>query len=91
MSALEKTGIDEFWSTVERHHSALVEAGEFDARRSRQQIDWTWTMVRDEVLNRLAASPDVAAVRTDVERRIASGDVTPALAAQEILTAFDRA
>ena len=91
MSALEKTGIDEFWSTVERHHSALVEAGEFDARRSRQQIDWTWTMVRDEVLNRLAASPDVAAVRSDVERRIASGDVTPALAAQEILTAFDRA
>ena len=55
MSALENTGVDDFWQAVERHHSVLVDAGEFDARRSRQQIDWTWTMVRDELLNRLAA------------------------------------
>ncbi|KNA93248.1 methylmalonyl Co-A mutase-associated GTPase MeaB [Gordonia sp. w5E2] len=90
MSALENTGVDDFWQAVERHHSVLVDAGEFDARRSRQQIDWTWTMVRDELLNRLAASPEVAGIRSDVEARVGSGDLTPALAAQEILASFDR-
>ncbi|WP_431817276.1 methylmalonyl Co-A mutase-associated GTPase MeaB [Gordonia jacobaea] len=90
MSALENTGVEDFWRAVERHHSVLVDAGEFDARRSRQQIDWTWTMVRDELLNRLAASPEVAGIRSDVEARVGSGDLTPALAAQEILASFDR-
>ena len=91
MSALENTGVDDFWSAVRRHHAALVDSGEFDARRSRQQIDWTWSMVHDMVLSRLTGSPGVAAVRDDVESRLRAGTLTPALAAQEVLAAFDGA
>ncbi|MFT4043096.1 MAG: methylmalonyl Co-A mutase-associated GTPase MeaB [Gordonia sp. (in: high G+C Gram-positive bacteria)] len=89
MSALENTGVREFWNAVRRHHEVLTAAGEFEARRARQQIDWTWTMVREQVLARLTESEAVATVRADIETRVRSGELTPALGAQEILAAFD--
>jgi LAO/AO transport system kinase len=52
MSALEGTGLAELWDTVLEHREVLTDAGEFDARRSAQQVDWTWSMVRDTVLDR---------------------------------------
>ncbi|MFW0794693.1 methylmalonyl Co-A mutase-associated GTPase MeaB [Gordonia sp. CPCC 205515] len=89
MSALENTGVDDYWNAVCQHKKVLTDAGEFDARRTRQQIDWTWAMVQDTVLSRLASSAPVKAIRRDVEAQVASGDLTPALAAQRIVEAFD--
>ncbi|EUA94228.1 argK family protein [Mycobacterium ulcerans str. Harvey] len=51
----------------------LTEAGEFEARRREQQVDWTWQMVRDAVLDRVLSNPDVRKIRADVERRVRRG------------------
>ncbi|GAA4393334.1 methylmalonyl Co-A mutase-associated GTPase MeaB [Tsukamurella soli] len=91
MSAMAGTGVTEFWAEVLRHREVLQEAGEFAARRQRQQVEWTWSMVRDEVLSRVERSDRVRAVRADVEAGVRSGDLTPALAARRILAAFDGA
>ncbi len=87
MSATEGTGLEELWDTVERHRQVLSEAGEFEARRRAQLVDWTWQMVRDTVLDRLLSSPAVRKIRADVERKVKAGELTPALAAQQILMA----
>ena len=63
----------------------LTEAGEFDARRRAQQVDWTWSMVRDAVLDRVLTHPAVRAVRAEVERQVRDGELPPAVAAQRIL------
>ncbi|GHP15460.1 MULTISPECIES: methylmalonyl Co-A mutase-associated GTPase MeaB [Nocardiaceae] len=89
MSAIEGTGLDEFWNTVLRHQQVLRDAGEFAEKRRKQQVDWTWTMVNDQLLRRLAQSPSVKAIRDDVESRVRDGSLTAALAAQELLDAFD--
>ena len=89
MSAIENTGVDEFWKTVVRHNETLTAAGEFTARRNQQQIDWTWAMVNDIVLSRLGDSPAVRGIRGDVEQQLRDGSLTPALAAQRIVDAFD--
>jgi LAO/AO transport system kinase len=85
MSALEGTGLEELWKTVERHQKVLSEAGEFDARRRAQQVDWTWQMVRDTVLDRMLSNPAVRKARAEVERQVLAGELTPAMAAQQIL------
>src|SRR6201997_970511 len=87
MSAVEGTGLIEMWDTIERHRQVLTEAGEFEERRLDQQVDWTWQMVRDTVLDRVLANPAVRKIRVDVERRVKAGGVTPALAAEQILGA----
>src|SRR6201985_547497 len=85
MSALEGTGLEELWKTVERHQKVLSEAGEFEARRRAQQVDWTWQMVRDTVLDRMLSNPAVRKARAEVERQVLAGELTPAMAAQQIL------
>jgi LAO/AO transport system kinase len=89
MSALNGDGLAELWDTVLTHRDMLTDAGEFDAKRRAQQVDWTWSMVRDTVLDRILTHPDVRRIRPDVERRVRDGELTPALAAQEILDAAD--
>ncbi|KAA0101252.1 methylmalonyl Co-A mutase-associated GTPase MeaB [Mycolicibacterium sp. P1-18] len=84
-SALEGTGLTELWATVLEHRRVLTEEGEFDARRSRQQVEWMWSMVRDAVLDKVSSNAGVKAVRADVEQRVRDGLLTPALAAQQIL------
>jgi GTPase len=84
-SALEGTGLTELWATVLEHRRVLTEAGEFDARRSRQQVEWMWSMVRDAVLDKVSSNAGVKAIRADVEQRVRDGLLTPALAAQQIL------
>lgn len=90
MSAAQGTGLPELWETIERHRQVLSKAGEFEARRRSQLVDWTWQMVRDTVLDRLLSNPAVRTMRADVERRVKAGELTPALAAQEILAAASR-
>jgi LAO/AO transport system kinase len=87
MSAVAGTGLAELWETVERHRRVLTEAGEFEARRRAQQVDWTWQMVRDSVVERVLSNPEVRRMRPDLERRVIAGELTPALAAQQILKA----
>jgi LAO/AO transport system kinase len=74
---------------VLRHQKVLTEAGEFEEKRRRQQIDWTWTMVHDQLLRRLKDNPDVKAIRKSVEQQVRDGSLTAALAAEQILRAFD--
>jgi LAO/AO transport system kinase len=89
MSALNGDGLVELWETVLKHHEVLTEAGDFEARRRTQQVDWTWSMVRDTVLDRVLSHPAVKKIRADVERQVRDGELTPALAAQQILNASD--
>lgn len=72
-SARESTGLDEVWERLENHRSLLDAAGRLDARRREQQVDWAWTMVRDELLGRLHSHPAVRALTPEVERLVRNG------------------
>ncbi|WP_326546820.1 methylmalonyl Co-A mutase-associated GTPase MeaB [Mycolicibacterium sp. ND9-15] len=89
MSALEGKGLEELWATVLKHREVLTEAGEFENRRRAQQVEWTWSMVRDTVLDRVLSNPKVKEVRAEIERQVRDGELTPALAAQHLLDAAD--
>ncbi|WP_447009456.1 methylmalonyl Co-A mutase-associated GTPase MeaB [Saccharothrix hoggarensis] len=91
-SGLDGTGLDEVWRRIGEHRAALEAAGELAERRRRQQVDWTWAMVNDQLLASLRAAPAVRAVVPEVERQVRDGELTATLAAERILAAFqDRA
>ncbi|EID53681.1 methylmalonyl Co-A mutase-associated GTPase MeaB [Saccharomonospora xinjiangensis] len=87
-SGLTGKGLDTVWQQLERHRAHLTESGELTARRQRQQVDWTWAMVRDQLLDRLVRHPAVRAIVDDVERDVREGRSTATLAAERILSAF---
>jgi LAO/AO transport system kinase len=87
-SAREGTGIDEVWARVVAHGDALRESGELAARRRRQQLGWVWTMVRERLLAELGDHPRVRELAPSLEQQVLAGELTPALAADELLAAF---
>ncbi|MGP4025501.1 methylmalonyl Co-A mutase-associated GTPase MeaB [Actinomadura sp. 3N407] len=89
-SAKEGTGLDEVWGKLVEHQERLRESGELETRRRRQQVGWTWAMVRERLLTELHAHPDVRRLAPQLEREVADGALTPALAAERILEAFSR-
>jgi LAO/AO transport system kinase len=89
-SAKEGTGLDEVWDRLVEHQERLRESGELEARRRRQQVGWTWAMVRERLLSDLHSHPAVRRMAPELEREVAGGTLTPALAAERILEAFSR-
>ncbi|MGW0693879.1 methylmalonyl Co-A mutase-associated GTPase MeaB [Streptomyces sp. NPDC002738] len=87
-SARESTGLDTLWERLEQHRALLDSTGRLAAKRRDQQVDWTWTMVRDELLDSLRSHPQVRALSPSLEQRVRDGELTATLAAEEILAAF---
>lgn len=87
-SARESTGLDTVWERIEQHRTLLDSTGRLTAKRRDQQIDWTWSMVRDELLDRLTADPEVRALAPGLEQQVRAGELTATLAAERILKAF---
>ena len=70
------------------HREHLGEDG-LAAKRARQQLDFTWALVRDELDQRLRHSPGVAAIRDEVRAAVLAGELPATAAADRILAAYD--
>jgi LAO/AO transport system kinase len=84
-SAQTGAGMDEVWTAVQDHRAALEAAGELERRRADQQVQWMWRAVRDRLLDRLQSDPGIREALPDVERAVRDGELTPTLAAQQLL------
>ncbi|MET9591712.1 methylmalonyl Co-A mutase-associated GTPase MeaB [Streptomyces sp. NPDC006516] len=87
-SARESTGLDTLWERLEQHRTLLESTGRLTAGRREQQVEWTWAMVRDELLDSLRTHPVVRTLTPELERRVRGGELTATLAAEQILEAF---
>lgn len=87
-SGLNGRGVDEVWAKVLAHRDWLGEDG-LAGKRAEQQLDFTWSLVRDELDQRLLHSTGVAAIRARVRDEVLSGELPAPLAADRILAAYD--
>ncbi|MFE3600694.1 methylmalonyl Co-A mutase-associated GTPase MeaB [Streptomyces sp. NPDC059096] len=88
-SAREGTGLDTVWERLEQHRRVLEADGRLARKRSDQQVDWAWAMVRDHLLDRLREHPGVREVAPALEREVREGTLTATLAAERIIAALD--
>ncbi|MFH8370015.1 methylmalonyl Co-A mutase-associated GTPase MeaB [Streptomyces sp. NPDC018031] len=87
-SARESTGLEVLWERVEQHRKVLDSTGALAAKRRDQQVEWTWSMVRDQVLARLHGHPEVRRLGPRLEQQVRDGTLTATLAADRLLEAF---
>jgi LAO/AO transport system kinase len=87
-AGLTGEGLDQVWAKLVEHQERLTASGAFEERRRTQQVRWTWQLVRDGLEHKLRAHPGVRAAVPDLEKAVLSGELTPALAAQQILGTF---
>jgi LAO/AO transport system kinase len=89
-SARDNVRLDTVWRHLAGHHDRLAATGELEGRRRRQQVGWTWSMVRDRLLTELRENPAVRDLAPSLEAQVADGTLTPTQAADLILAAFTR-
>ncbi|WP_174277989.1 methylmalonyl Co-A mutase-associated GTPase MeaB [Goekera deserti] len=87
-AGLSGDGLDEVWAQLTAHTDRLRASGAFTERRRAQQVRWTWGMVRDGLDHRLREHPGVRSLAPDLERQVLAGELTPALAARQLLQTF---
>ncbi|GAB2968167.1 methylmalonyl Co-A mutase-associated GTPase MeaB [Nocardioides montaniterrae] len=87
-SGLHNKDLDVVWGEVVKHREALGEEGLAD-KRARQQLDFTWALVRDELDQRLRHSEGVKAIRDELSAAVLAGELTAPLAADRLLAAYD--
>lgn len=88
-SAREGTGLDAVWERLEQHRKVLDTSGRLARKRGDQQVDWTWSMVRDHLLDRLRGNPGVRALAPSLEQAVREGTLTATLAVERIVEALD--
>ncbi|MFD3523488.1 methylmalonyl Co-A mutase-associated GTPase MeaB [Streptomyces sp. NPDC058653] len=88
-SAREGTGLDAVWERLEQHRKVLDTSGRLKGKRSDQQVDWTWSMVRDHLLDRLRSHPGVRSLAPGLEQAVREGTLTATLAAERIVEALE--
>ncbi len=87
-SGLTGEGVADVWQKVLDHRAWLGAEG-LERKRAQQQLDFAWSLVRDELEQRLNRSPGVAAVRDEVRSQLLAGQIQAGAAADRILGAFD--
>ncbi len=85
LSALEGSGIPEFWAEVERFRATMQAAGEFDARRRDQACNWMWHLIDERLRTEFRSHPGVGALLRATLDAVAAGSLTPGMAAERLL------
>ncbi|MEV6651971.1 methylmalonyl Co-A mutase-associated GTPase MeaB [Streptomyces sp. NPDC051219] len=88
-SAREGSGLETVWERLEQHRTVLDASGRLVRKRSDQQVDWTWTMVRDHLLDHLRRHPGVQRLAPDLEQQVRDGQLTATLAADRLIGALE--
>lgn len=84
-SAMTGDGVAELWSKVLEHREKLSKTGEFSARRREQQVKWMWAILEDRWRGRIASDSKLKAKLPQIEKAVAEGRLSPALAVDDIL------
>jgi len=87
-SGLEGRDVDRVWQRVLDHRVHLGAAG-LAQKRAEQQLEFTWSLVRDELADRLRRSPGVAAIRDEIRAAVLAGELSAPMAADRLLAAYD--
>ena len=87
-SAVTGAGLPEIWALLEQHEHVLRESGELERRRRDQQVSWMWSLVRDQLIDRLRDDPKLGAMAPELESEVRSGALSAGLAAERLVSAF---
>ncbi|MEG3586550.1 MAG: methylmalonyl Co-A mutase-associated GTPase MeaB [Actinomycetota bacterium] len=87
-SALTGQGIPAIWEQIGLHQEHAQETGDWEKRRSRQQIRWMWALVEDQLIHNLKEKPEIASVVLETEEKILNSGLSPFEAAERIIQLF---
>lgn len=87
-SAFEKTGIDSVWKILAAYFDLVKDNHYFEAKRQSQNQYWMLETINEQLKNRFYTHPDIAALLETHKKAVATNEMSPFAAAQELLKKY---
>jgi LAO/AO transport system kinase len=87
-SGLTGNGLEDLWNQVLEHRKTMTASGDIASRRRTQQVKWMWTIFEERLRAHLKSDPTLKAQLPKIEAAVAAGDLSPALAVEQIAAAL---
>lgn len=88
ISALEGTGVDEFWNTVLAYRQLQSGNGQLDKRRQRQAMTWMWERIEAGLKQAFRQQPVVQTLLPYIQQQVLQGQLAASTAARQLLQAY---
>ena len=86
ISAATGAGIDELWDSIVEHRRLLEASGGLARRRARGRLAWMRVLLERRLLEQFESRPGATDRRTELERAVEGGELTPEAAVDELLS-----
>jgi LAO/AO transport system kinase len=87
-SALSGEHTAQIWVTIEKFRDTRAAKGLIEANRSVQAKNWMWNEIRNGLVERLRAEPEVASRAAELELAVTENRLSPTSAADELMDIF---
>lgn len=84
-SALERQGIEECWSMMERFQQEAKDCHAYDRKRAEQNLQWMWQLTDEMLRQQLTDHPGVGKMLPGLRDQVGRGELTPVTAATQII------
>ncbi|EKD39392.1 MAG: hypothetical protein ACD_75C00425G0006 [uncultured bacterium] len=88
-SAIEKTGIDKIWETIQEHRQKLTVSGEMAEKRRTQALDWMAFLLDEGLRQWFYTNPRVKQALPGLRAMVDRGATSPTAAADTLLGFLD--
>ncbi|MGV6846199.1 MAG: methylmalonyl Co-A mutase-associated GTPase MeaB [Lutibacter sp.] len=89
-SAIENKGIEQVWNLILSFEEKLKQNGFFFENRNKQQIQWMYTNIEDQLKQMFYQSDVVSSKLKSLEGAIKSSEISPVKAAEYLITLFKK-
>ena len=90
ISALQGTGISQFWEAVSAFRALQAESGRFEARRQNQALAWMWERIDAGLKQSFKSQTGVGALLPGISAQVAAGSLAASTAARQLLHAYGK-
>ncbi|WP_306145238.1 methylmalonyl Co-A mutase-associated GTPase MeaB [Roseibium sp. MMSF_3412] len=84
VSGLANEGLDKLWQQVELYGDRMRASGEWQEKRSRQQVAWMWDMLQQRMMDALRTNKTTAGRLKTLEDSVRNGTTAVSLAVDEL-------
>ncbi|WP_434051364.1 MAG: methylmalonyl Co-A mutase-associated GTPase MeaB [Roseibium sp.] len=84
VSGLANEGLDKLWQQVELYGDRMRASGEWQEKRSRQQVAWMWDMLQQRMMEALRTGSKTADRLKTLEDNVRNGTTAVSLAVDEL-------
>ncbi|WP_298965396.1 methylmalonyl Co-A mutase-associated GTPase MeaB [uncultured Roseibium sp.] len=84
ISGLANEGLRELWQQVAHYRDKMQATGEWNDKRSRQQVAWMWDMLHQRTMDALKTNSRTAGRLDDLEASVRAGKTSVSLAVDEL-------